>query len=371
MRKQDRVNIFVRKFNKPMKYKIQGVRHEKDIPVAVDLFAGCGGLTVGLKRAGYRVVAAIDVNVLASQTYRANHPEVHFVENDIRKISTVDLMNKLGLRAGELDLLAGCPPCQGFSTLRTRNNAKAVEDDRNDLVLEFLRFAEDIRPRSIMLENVPGLESDHRFVHFVKRLSDLGYKGNVEVLDVSNFGVPQRRKRLIFMASLTEKPQLAKPKSGKPKTVKDAIFHLPKPGKSGDLLHDSTRKHSDKVMRLIKSIPRNGGSRSDLPEELRLECHKRCNGFKDVYGRMKWDDVAPTITSGCTNPSKGRFIHPDQNRAITLREASILQGFPKGYKFPAIENKGAIALMIGNALPPPFVAAHAKSLLKMMKQSSE
>ena len=114
-------------------------------------------------------------------------------------------------------------------------------------------------------------------------------------------------------------------------------------------------------MELIQRIPKNGGSRTDLPEEDQLECHKRCNGFKDVYGRMAWGDVAPTITSGCSNPSKGRFLHPEEDRAITLREAALLQGFPLRYKFPT-SNKSAVALMIGNALPPPFITAHARMI---------
>jgi len=111
---------------------------------------------------------------------------------------------------------------------------------------------------------------------------------------------------------------------------------------------------------MIRHIPKNGGIRRDLPSEFQLKCHQRCNGFKDVYGRMAWDDVAPTITGGCFNPSKGRFLHPEEDRAITMREAALLQGFPKLYKFPTIDNKSAVALMIGNALPPPFITAHAK-----------
>ena len=109
-------------------------------------------------------------------------------------------------------------------------------------------------------------------------------------------------------------------------------------------------------------IPHNGGSRKDLPEEYWLNCHKKCNGFKDVYGRMAWDDLAPTITGGCFNPSKGRYLHPEENRAITMREAALLQGFPRDYNFPIVTNKSALAMMIGNALPPPFVKAHAISI---------
>ena len=120
-------------------------------------------------------------------------------------------------------------------------------------------------------------------------------------------------------------------------------------------------------MQMIRRIPKDGGSRTDLPEEDQLDCHKRCNGFKDVYGRMAWSEVSPTITSGCFNPSKGRFLHPEEDRAITMREASLLQGFPRQYKFPAGSGKSAIAMMIGNALPPPFIAAHARRVLNSLQ----
>jgi DNA (cytosine-5)-methyltransferase 1 len=127
---------------------------------------------------------------------------------------------------------------------------------------------------------------------------------------------------------------------------------------------------SKEVRELIALIPKNGGSRSDLPKRYQLDCHKRSDGFSDVYGRMAWDDVSPTITSGCHNPSKGRFLHPSQNRTITLREAAILQGFPRRYRFNVDHGKESIALMIGNALPPPFIAAHAGALRRGLLEAS-
>jgi DNA (cytosine-5)-methyltransferase 1 len=148
----------------------------------------------------------------------------------------------------------------------------------------------------------------------------------------------------------------------KGRTVREAIFSLPDAGKSGDPLHDMPERRTPEVARIIKAVPKDGGGRTDLPYQQQLDCHKSCNGFKDVYGRMAWDKVAPTITTGCFNPSKGRFLHPARNRAITIREAALLQGFPKRYKFDANDGKVALALMIGNALPPPFIAAHARSI---------
>jgi DNA (cytosine-5)-methyltransferase 1 len=335
-------------------------------PTAVDLFSGCGGLTAGLKRAGFRVLAAVENDPLSVKTYRANHRDVKVREVDIRKLEPVDLLKEINLKVGEVDLLAGCPPCQGFSTLRTLNGAVSVQDPRNDLLLEFQRFAEVLRPRAIMMENVPGLAGDERFISFCKRMKKLGYLGDHRVLDAADYGVPQRRRRLIYMAGLG----LEIPFAGQARlerTVRDAIGGLPKAGKSGDAVHDIPEHRSPRIRELIRHIPKDGGSRSDLPKRYQLDCHLRCSGFSDVYGRMAWNDVAPTITSGCFNPSKGRFVHPEANRAITMREAALLQGFPRRYRFPTTDNKSAVALMIGNALPPPFIAAHGRKIAKALK----
>jgi DNA (cytosine-5)-methyltransferase 1 len=142
-------------------------------------------------------------------------------------------------------------------------------------------------------------------------------------------------------------------------TVKDAIGTMLPAGKSGDALHDLPEIRTPDVMARIKKIPKNGGSRSDLKKSDQLPCHKRCRGFNDIYGRMSWDAVSPTITGGCVNPSKGRFLHPEEDRAITLREAAILQTFPKDYRFHLEGGKGAVATQIGNALPPEFIRRHA------------
>jgi len=328
---------------------------------AVDLFSGCGGLTQGLKKAGFRVLGAVDNDSMSIETYTANHPEVHVFETDIQDLTTGSFKRKVGLRKGELDLLAGCPPCQGFSALRTLNGAVGVEDPRNGLMFEFQRFVEDLRPRAVMMENVPGLERDRRFEEFCSWMEQLGYRGDHRVLNAADYGVPQRRRRLIYLAGLGKRIPFAAP-SPKRRTVRDTIGSLPQPGGSGDLVHDIPERRSEKVLELIKRIPKNGGSRSDLPDDEQLECHRKCDGFHDIYGRMAWDDLAPTITSGCFNPSKGRFLHPVQNRAVTMREAALLQGFPRRYKFPTVQHKSAIALMVGNALPPPFIAAHARSV---------
>jgi len=329
---------------------------------AIDLFSGCGGLTRGLVDGGYRVLAAVEIDKKACETYRANHKNVELLSEDIRQVSAAKLMRCAGLKKGELDLLAGCPPCQGFSTLRARNGQTAAADPRNDLVDEFARLALALRPKMIMMENVPALAKYEKFLDFVERLSAGGYQVISKVLDVSDFGVPQRRKRLILSASRVGQPRLAT-ESVTRTTVREAIGGLPPAGESGDLLHDiPTKYRSARVQAIIEAIPKNGGSRHSLPDPMKLKCHGKTSGFNDVYGRMRWDDMSPTITSGCSNPSKGRFIHPDEDRPITLREAAILQSFPTNYRFVTSHGKESIALMIGNALPPKFIAAHGRAM---------
>lgn len=329
--------------------------------IAVDLFSGCGGLTLGLVKAGFRVAASVEIDSFAVKAYKKNHPDVVVWQRDIRMLQPARLLERIGVKKGELDLLAGCPPCQGFSALRTLNGSVRIDDPRNDLLLEFLRFVRVFQPRAVMMENVPRLAEDDRFKTFTDSLESLGYLGRHQVLNAADYGVPQRRRRLIYLAGYGVRIPFAG-KAHTTKTVKDAIHGLPAAGESGDSAHDIIERRSPKVMKLIRKIPKDGGSRNDLPKESQLECHQRCDGFKDIYGRMAWNDVAPTITTGCSNPSKGRFLHPEQDRAITIREAALLQGFPVEYEFIPEIGKGALAAMIGNALPPPFVAAHAESI---------
>jgi DNA (cytosine-5)-methyltransferase 1 len=245
--------------------------------------------------------------------------------------------------------------------MKTLNGGRTVHDARNDLVFEFFRMVRGLRPKTIMLENVPGLANDNRFSTLVQELRLLGYHVKHKTLDAADYGVPQRRRRLILVAGYQGDVHFGRA-TRKRRTVRDAIGNLPKPGKSGDAIHDFPESRSDHIQSLIKAIPPNGGSRKSLPSRFKLNCHKRFNGFNDVYGRMSWSDVAPTITGGCINPSKGRFLHPKANRAITPREAALLQTFPRRYKFATYQGKYAIAQMIGNALPPEFIRRNALGL---------
>jgi len=336
-------------------------------PTAIDLFSGCGGLSLGLRNAGFNLLGAVEIDSKARATYALNHPEVTLIGTDIRKLTAAAVFRITGLKKGELDLLAGCPPCQGFSTLRHRNKGACVLDHRNDLIDEFSRLCISLRPKMVMMENVPGLASYEKFQQFVLTLKENNYSVVHRVVDVSNFGVPQRRKRLILVASRVGEARISDTYVERT-TVRSAIAHLSVPNESTDDIHSFTSiKRSKRVQDLIEAIPKDGGSRNSLPQSLQLNCHIKQTGFNDVYGRMRWDDVAPTITSGCTNPSKGRFLHPDQNRPITLREAAILQGFPEDYKFDISHGKEAISLMIGNALPPPFIKSHSAFIFRELR----
>jgi len=337
---------------------------------AIDLFSGCGGLTVGLKSAGFEVAGAIELNSGAAQIYRDNHPEVLLWEKDIQDVSVAAVKRRCRIRVGELDLLAGCPPCQGFSSVRTLNGSRDIVDARNDLIVEFQRFVVGLKPNAVMLENVPGLASDQRLDAFVNCLEALGYSVGYRVLNAADYGVPQRRWRLILLAGLNGVIKFA-PQSKVRRTVRDAISDLPAAGTSGDSAHDQPEKRQERIRRLISMIPKDGGSRRDLPPEFELECHRKCDGFNDVYGRMAWDSVAPTLTTGCFNPSKGRFLHPAENRSITMREAAMLQTFPRDYRFPDSLGRSVLATHIGNALPPEFVARHARAVRRHLEENSQ
>lgn len=330
---------------------------------ALDLFCGAGGLTEGLRQAGFNVVAGVELDASACATYRLNHPAVKLWETDIGRVTGPVILRRLNMRRGDLDLIAACPPCQGFSSLRTKNGGRRVRDRRNDLIYDVLRLARSMNPKAIMMENVPGLAGNRRYFRFVRALESHGYFVAWKILDTADYGVPQRRRRLVLLASRLRKPSFART-ARTPRTVRQYIGHLSSPAQSRDPLHNYSVKRSSKVEALIRRVPRNGGSRSALGSHEQLKCHRRFEGFSDVYGRMKWNAPGPTITSGCTNPSKGRFIHPSQHRAITLREAALLQTFPRSYRVSLTGGREVAALLIGNALPPEFIRRHALALRK-------
>lgn len=329
--------------------------------ISIDLFSGVGGLTQGLHRAGFQTTLAFEIDDIASRAYKLNHKKTKVITDDIRNVSAEQVKKELNGKT--IHLLAGCPPCQGFSSIRRLNRSKPVEDDRNQLIKEFVRFVKELMPYTFMMENVPGLALDESFKSALTELENAGYyKPDWKVVNIKDYGVPQSRKRLVVVGSRLAPLKIAEPTKQR-KTVRQVIGKLPEPENSKDPLHKIFPHHSPEIMTLIKDIPKDGGSRKDLGYDRQLKCHKKENvGFNDVYGRLRWDDPSTTITGGCLNPSKGRFLHPEQNRCISAREASMLQSFPKTYKFPVDTSMSKIALMIGNALPPEFSKVQAENI---------
>jgi DNA (cytosine-5)-methyltransferase 1 len=332
--------------------------HSKTImKTAIDLFSGCGGLTQGLKTAGFHVLLGCEIREEAREAYAMNHPNAKLYP-DVRKLTGAEIRSELSIKIGELDLLAACPPCQGFSSMRTKNKEIAT-DPRNELIFEVGRLIIELRPKTVLIENVPRLLTDSRLDAFKNMLRD-EYVFTEGVLDAKEFLVPQRRKRMILIGSRVGAISLPTPAS-EFITVGKAIGNLPAPEANHKRpLHRIRQKFSDKVFQRIENIRE---SRSDLPENLILECHKRYpKGFRDVYGRMSCEDVAPTITRSSHNPSKGRYIHPTQNRGLTIYEIMILQGFPRRYKLPAGIGICKLSSLLGEAFPPPMAAAQASMI---------
>ena len=337
---------------------------------AIDLFCGCGGLSLGLQRGGFDVVAAIDNDQLSTSTYVMNHRRAYVVEEDIRTIAADTLMEQLGLASGDLDLMAACPPCQGFSRLRNLNGSCEVEDPMNDLIFEVVRFVSVFMPRALMIENVPGLLNDDRLRRIVHELRGLGYVCKAKLFDAMNFGVPQRRRRMIMIGLRRGIPTFADPVRGR-RTVAAAIRNMPPPRETDDPAHNYSIRRARRVLALMKRIPKDGGSRTDLAADDQLDCHRHFDGFSDIYGRMAWREPAPTITGGCINPSKGRFTHPVDDRAITIREAAMLQGFPRAYYIEMAGGRYPAAQMIGNAFPPKFAEHHSRAVYRSLLNAGD
>jgi len=357
---------------------------------AIDLFAGCGGLTSGLEAAGFKILAAIEKNRDAAATYKANHSKVLLYRRDIRYVSASSVLRALDLPTGRsLDLIAGCPPCQGFTRL-TENNGR--RDPRNRLVREFLRFVRVLRPKVCMLENVPGLltRGKRRFNKLHKGLKAAGYSVTYEVVELADYGVPQFRKRLVLLAAQGGPIPIPRPthrdpktsgKSRRPpwKTVRDAIGDLPHPPLRSQVVEEEARAPYEwhyardvapVVRRRLEHALKNGKGRVSLPPSLRLACHKRRpDGYYDVYGVMDWERPSPTITSGCTNASKGRFGHPATPRPLTAREAALLQTFSRRYKFKG-SGLESVAAQIGNALPRRFAKVVGRAIVRQLSTAT-
>ena len=335
---------------------------------AIDLFCGAGGLTLGLRRAGWDVVAGVDVDEAVEMTYEGNNPGVKFVPADLRSLTTEDILKLAGPVPRQELLLAGCAPCQPFSKQRRGSGFQKRSDAT--LLGQFARLIRTLEPKVVLMENVPGIAAVpgfSSFRRFLKTLQDFGYECGHGVLNARDFGVPQHRRRYVLLAVRGALAALPYPADGPEShggTVRATIEHFPTiDAGEGD---PSIPNHyaaglSTLNLQRIRATPIDGGSRRDWPEHLTLECHRKTLGFSDVYGRMWWDRVAPTLTSRCNSLSNGRFGHPEQDRAISLREAAALQTFPDDYEFFGTKNR--IACWIGNAVPVSFAESLGRAAM--------
>lgn len=340
---------------------------------AIDLFCGAGGLTRGLLNAGVKVRVGIDCDPVCEYPYVFNN-KADFILKSITDIKGQEL-NKY-YKNGNVRLLAGCAPCQTFSTYNYKARSAEEKDKKWFLLLEFSRLVEEILPEIVTMENVPGLEEQDVFKKFVWNLKRQGYNVCYQVVTCEDYGVPQHRHRLVLLASRLGEIKLLTPKelNAKTRTVRDVISALP-PLKAGersslDSLHFSSRLSPLNLKRIRASKP--GGSWRDWPVSLVAKCHKKDSGnnYTSVYGRMKWDEPAPTMTTQFYGFGNGRFGHPEQDRAISLREGAIIQSFPPDYKFfddaKSVSHR-CIGRMIGNAVPVILGEVIGKSIVKHVK----
>jgi DNA (cytosine-5)-methyltransferase 1 len=334
----------------------------------VDLFCGLGGLTHGLIKGGVRVVAGIDVDPNCRFPYEHNNT-ASFVETDVRSLSGEDL--RALWEGGKYSLLAGCAPCQPFSKY-SRTGRKSRRDSKWDLVADFGRLVQAAEPDFVTMENVPQLVDHEVFSDFIHALS--GYKVWWKTIECAQYRVPQTRKRLVLLASRYGLVALPAPRlineQGERPTVRGAISHL-KPIRAGgsdpnDALHTAPSLSPMNLQRIRASKP--GGTWRDWDSALVAPCHVKSSGetYPSVYGRMEWDAPAPTITTQCYGYGNGRFGHPKQNRAISLREAALLQTFPDSYKFVKDGERvrfNLLGRLIGNAVPVRLGEVIAETLL--------
>ena len=344
----------------------------------IDLFCGCGGASAGFLSINktlpvFQVVSAWDIDPDACSTYsqlgfKPTCGDIRTISGDRRILN--GLKRKIG--DGNASILIGCPPCQGFSA-HTKVNLGAGEDERNSLVDEFTRISAELEPDYVFMENVPELLSGkyrEHFKFFKDEMVSKGYHVGAAIVNMAEFGLPQARKRAVVLAS---RDPVSMPRSillpEEFVTVRHAIAHLPRISAGipdpDDPLH-VTANHRSTTLDVIKAIPKDGGSR---PLGLGPKCLDRVRGFSDVYGRMRWNRPSVTITGSARNPASGRFVHPDQDRGLSIREAMILQGFPASFCLEGSFDKKFS--LVGNAVPPLFAAAVAAHLVFEMTRWPE
>lgn len=331
----------------------------------IDLFCGAGGLTHGLLQSGISVIAGIDLDPLCKHAYETNN-NATFINKDITNISGEDINKLYGNTS--IRVLAGCAPCQPFSTYSNRYDT--IGTSQWGLLNEFSRIVGEAKPEVVTMENVPQVAKHTVYIDFVNKLKTIGYNCWEKDIDCSEYGLPQSRRRRVMIAYVNNEIQIESPDYSF-STVNDAIGNL-NPIEAGktdpnDRLHTAAKLSEINLKRIRHS--KAGGTWRDWPEELRANCHIKDSGktYSSVYGRMRGDRPSPTITTQFFGYGNGRFGHPDQDRAISLREGAILQGFPKSYSFIKDDNPlhiQPIGRMIGNAVPVKLGLIIGKSILK-------
>ena len=331
------------------------------MPVKVfDLFCGCGGTSAGLRAAGMEIAFGLDNDPDAGRTFRVNFPEASYVCEDIKHLATHVLDEIVGSFPSHPLLFSACAPCQPFS--QQRRGSVPRNDERSGVLSHFLRIVERYRPEFLFIENVPGLGKRTVGLNVLEPLTQafgrLGYLISSDVIRSQDYGVPQRRARLVLLASrlfpVSFPPKTHGPGSRHPQyaTVRDCISWLPQISageKHPDILNHHSAGLSQLNLKRINSTPSGGGWR-DWPAELVPRCHRfGFSGYSDVYGRLRWDAPAPALTTRCISYSNGRFGHPQQDRAISVREAALLQTFPSSFVFTG--SLTAQARQVGNAVP--------------------
>ncbi len=339
----------------------KGAGTKKNNYKAVDFFCGAGGVTCGFEQADIDVIVGIDKDESCKKTYEINN-SASFHHADISEMKKNDLSEKYGIEKDEDNLIfIGCSPCQYYTNLKTD---KSKSKGSRLLLEDYQEFVDYYKPGFIFIENVPGIEKEEKspLKKFKKFLSENGYVYDEDIINAKYLGIPQNRRRYVLVATrVKEKINLPVENRDRIQTLKDAISDYDRFPKveagytDKTVFQHSVAKLSDLNLKRIKKTPINGGSRLSWADddELQLDCYKNHDGHYDVYGRMHWDKPSPTITTKFRYTSTGRYSHPEQNRAISLREGATLQSFPLDYYFDT-NSQNEIARMIGNAVPPKF-----------------
>ena len=337
----------------------------------IDFFSGCGGTSQGFRDAGMSIVAGVDNDADSARTFRLNFPEAKFFEQDVRGLS-VDSIRAVMPPTGYV-LFAGCAPCQPFSK---QNREQRRDDPKRFLLLEFLRFIKALKPHLVVVENVPGLQKvndgDGPFKEFLEWLVENNYEVAFNVVKAASYGVPQVRKRLVLVASRVSSAALPAATHGDGlipiSTVADWIRDLPAISAGEvDSIDDShaAMKLSETNLERIRATAE-GAGRESWPEKLQLACHVGHSGHSDVYGRLAWNKPASGLTTRCISYSNGRFGHPEQDRALSVREAALLQTFPSNFRLSG--STQSRARQVGNAVPPLLAKRIGESVLAGLPQ---